>query len=78
MASATTMEDMYKNFQILADAKEKAGEVIVNCIMVNNKLQPAGRRSGATLLDNPCQLSRARLHFSTVVLLCSYSCVLDA
>jgi len=29
MATACTIEDMYKNFQILADAKEKAGEVIV-------------------------------------------------
>jgi len=27
MAIACTIEDMYKNFQILADAKEKAGEV---------------------------------------------------
>jgi len=29
MATACTIEDMYKNFQILADAKEKAGEVTV-------------------------------------------------
>ena len=29
MTTACTMEDMYKNFQILADAKEKAGEVTV-------------------------------------------------
>jgi len=29
MAEACTIDDMYKNFQILADAKEKAGEVTV-------------------------------------------------
>jgi len=27
MATPCTIEDMYKNFQVLADAKEKAGEV---------------------------------------------------
>jgi len=34
MASACTIEDMYKNFQILADAKEKAGEVTVYELVV--------------------------------------------
>jgi len=34
MTLTCTIEDMYKNFQILADAKEKAGEVItIECVI---------------------------------------------
>ena len=43
MAATCTMEDMYKNFQILADAKEKAGEVIICALFMRVLSRPVAR-----------------------------------
>jgi len=43
MAATCTMEDMYKNFQILADAKEKAGEVTICALFMRVLSRPVGR-----------------------------------